>query len=181
MSNDDDLPYYGSFLVKGNRYHDEYFDKFKRRVNALNALSEITRARIAGSYPELSNIISVSYPNVVSVNIRYFNDLIRLKTFHPIKPAHKSKIAGYTLKWINLYPPIVSTATPDEFSSLSEEARSVVLALKPSIASPLIAYLYKGRVDFTEEKMASLIKDVIYFMETDSYEPHCVAAFFNAV
>jgi len=168
---------YGSFKTPGTDYFEDYNPKFLARIKEveLEAVSFLkvmeSNAKTAPVYPYLE-IIKQNIDIAIS---RYFNDLIRLKVMHTIDGMHRTKIAAYTTKWINLNPIIVSTVSFDDLNKMSDEARKLSYNVSYMFINHMIRHFIPPNESLDIERYKLIRHQIIYNLKTGSYEAHLAA------
>lgn len=116
---------------------------------------------------------------------RYFNDRARLKRDHNMKDLlHRSKMAAYTVKWVLHHAPIYSTLTVEEMKRLPKHIATEVINANYLFAVQIIfdALPELDRRDFKKGgRYCHVLRDLLYYMQTDAYNEKMAAALFHAL
>jgi hypothetical protein len=174
--------YYGCFLIEGNQYHDEHYDKYEKRAQSLIVLMESLKASLEDSL-NIKNILMINYQNIYVAMGRYFNDVIHYKCWHRTPLTHRSKVAAHMIKWIRLNP-FFSYSIPMglEWMKFSEEIRVALLNINAFAMTTIIEYIANAfGVFFDEEKFRDIQETIDYYTSTDTYNERMALLWFKEI
>lgn len=171
--------YGGSFLKPGSPEAKKFTTRLSTIVN--NASRELED--IVTKYPNLDGKLFVSYPNVLVAVGRYFNDVQRLKTLHKIKKINRPKIAAYSIKWLAIYPALVSPIEVSMYASLTGEEKRILLNANILLIFRLITYFtgLESNPNLTDAQKNDLLIHAHYLLSTDQYCERSFSLLFQVI
>lgn len=171
---------YGESFFKSGSDEAKKFGTRLRTVedSAIKQLSEIL-----DRFPNLKDKIFVSSPNILIAVGRYFNDVARIKKLHKIKRVNRPKIAAYTIKWLSMYPALVSPIARDSYSSLSGEERRALLEANMFFIFRMINYFtgFESNPKLTDRQKTEILTNVRYLLSTHQYCERAFALLFHTI
>lgn len=182
---------YGSWLQKDFDYscvsnrisglHDEYYEKFKRRVDSIYNLAIIYSEYVGEKHPDLKSHVFVSYPAVLGSTGRYINDIVHYKIWHQISVANRAKMIAHMIKWLSFYPVVTVNLSKEDYKNLNEDSRKMALDINLGFIALIIKwvvdYFSPGSVADAEKKY----KKVYYLLETGQFEAKNASMVFDGV
>lgn len=150
--------------------------KFRARLRTLESLATRQLSEILERFPNLKDKLFVSTPNIRVALGRYFNDVERIKKLHSVETVNRPKIAAHTVKWLSVYPALVSPIESDSYACLSHKEQKVLLEANMLFIFMMINYFIglESNPNLTDRHKTEILTNVRYLLSTHQY---CERAF----
>lgn len=165
---------------KSEAAHIEYYPFFIRRLDAICVIAELFVNDLCRDFPIFKGKISISYTAAISAIGRYINDIMHYKLWHDVKIANKAKMIAHTVKWLSQYNVVCSAVSAEDYKSLSEEERTILLEINSMFINAVIRYFLSYFCD-GEIPSAKSYSKIFYLIETGQYDAKTAAVAFEGL
>lgn len=90
--------------------------------------------------------IRLNVPVLVKITVAFWEDILRIQTFHPLRHADRHKMAAHLFKWISRLRPIICTGTPSSPDWKSLTKANSIFAVICSLAFIKCAIRYGAEI-----------------------------------
>ena len=176
---------YGAWLDEGHDYtdvkdrvdtlHSEFYEKYENRVDAINACADIFIETYEILYPKLK--LKISYPNLLLLVGRYFNDIVHYKVWHEITDTELAKMCSHMAKWAQINQPVFTDVDREAYDLLNQEEKSIALNINLYFIDQVIKYLL---LKYAPNSVDSVnYKKIFYFLKTGQYDAKSMTLYFE--
>jgi hypothetical protein len=159
-----------------------YKEKYERRIDCYHDLAKKFISIAIKKVPKLDKKLHIDSSKISIGLVRYFNDAVHFKIWHPIEYLNSSRSAAYAARWLLVFQPISIALSMDEYASLDHDARKFVMGLHIAFASFVMDwFLEKTHAHSDTAKHNRVRRRFTYLAHKDKFEPRNFAAALEAL